>query len=163
MPRHGCGPASRPVRLLRLLPAFLVLPFLSACGEGDRPGPPPEQLPGVWIAIESEFVQVAPPRQSVDMVALGGSVTLILRPDGTFVLDVVAPGDTRPWRREGIWIDDWDVLRLEYTAGQMGVNEFDMRWRDEVLILRNADSNWNFGAGSEPAKWNLRMVKHGGS
>ncbi|TVR61401.1 MAG: hypothetical protein EA422_12565 [Gemmatimonadales bacterium] len=159
MPRHGPGSATWLVRPLILLAVLLLLPSLSACGDDERPGPPPQELPGIWVATESEFVSRSPPARTVEIVSLGGSVLLFLRPDGTFALDLTAPGAPAPWRREGIWIDDWDVLRLEYTVGGGGVNEFDMRYRDNVLSLRGADSFYDFGTGGEDARWNLLMVK----
>jgi hypothetical protein len=135
----------------------LLLP--AACGDETSTGPPPEEFPGVWVATESEFVRVASPSARVDLVALGGSVVLVLRPNETFALDLTLPGEPRPWRREGIWFDEGDVLRLEYQVGGGGVNEFDMDWRDNVLRLSGADSWFDFGSGGEAAKWNLRMVK----
>jgi len=152
---------SRPGRASALVLLVWLVTLLSACGDDGTTFPNPAELPGVWEAIESEFVQVAPPRQRVDLVALGGSVVLVLWPDRTFTLALTGPDAHAPWEREGVWIPDEDVLRLEYQEGGTGVNEFDMDWRDGVLRLRGGDSLYQFDvdAPPEPAKWNLRLQR----
>jgi len=138
---------------------FLALaPLITACG-GDGPaGPPPAELPGLWVAIESEFVLRSSPSERVEIVALGGAVILGLRRDGSFFLSLTLPGEPRPWGREGTWISEGDVLRLEFDSG--GQQEFDMDWRDDILRLTKGHVLFDFGTGRpEEAEWNLRLVK----
>lgn len=79
------------------LALFAAVLGLAGCGDDDPSGPggiSTADLAGTWNATAFEYSQagVGPAVPSYDIVAEGGSATLVIQADGSFTLTTVDPG-----------------------------------------------------------------------
>lgn len=124
----------------------------------DETGPSAEELAGTWQATEVEYVSVSQPVQSVDVIAAGGSATLVLANAGTFTWTITPVGEPAQVR-SGDWEAGGDVLTLTETGVPfMSEFQFNVVLTGNTLTLSGADSEYDFDGDSqeEPAK--LSMV-----
>ncbi len=70
-----------------LISSALALLLMTACG--DATGVEPDDLAGTWVATSLVFTSVADNTVSVDEVALGAAVTLVLVADATYTFTFV--------------------------------------------------------------------------
>lgn len=136
----------------------LLTPFVAACSDDDPTGPSSTDLEGTWTVTRIEFVSVADPGVSVDLMDEGITATLVLEADGDFFLTVVDPVEG-----EETFSGHWtltDVLTLEHGGGQFeGEWQFDVVLNDDTLRLTGADAEFEFDGASEPAKLNLTATR----
>ncbi len=71
-----------------LISSALALLLMTACG--DATGVEPDDLAGTWVATSLVFTSVADNTVSVDEVALGAAVTLVLVADATYTFTFVS-------------------------------------------------------------------------
>lgn len=96
--------------VLGLLPGLAL-----ACG-GDAAGPSASELTGTWQATQVEYVRVADPSTSVDLIAdENWTVTLVLTSSGGYTLTQTPPGGG-PRVSTGTWDLDGDVLNVAPTG-----------------------------------------------
>jgi hypothetical protein len=119
-----------------------ALALVGGC-DSDGATEPPAGLAGTWDATKVEFVRVANPSQKIDVVPLGGALTLTLAETGTFTVLVAFPGDA-PWTTAGTWQASSDVLTLNYTSGLSGTHQFDMMLSGNTLSLNGAHTEFEF-------------------
>lgn len=92
--------------------------------ETDPTGVEPANLAGTWTATAIVFTSVANPTLSVDEVADGATMTLVLSADGTYTWNFVFPGE--PDENEtGTYTVSGSILTVAQTGGSqetMGVS-----------------------------------------
>jgi hypothetical protein len=76
----------------------LTTPLLIGCG--DATGIQPVDLAGSWVASEYRFTNPANTAQTVDLVAVGGSLSLMIMADGNYTVTIQEPGNV-PETRSG--------------------------------------------------------------
>ncbi|HEY5676301.1 MAG TPA: hypothetical protein VIR81_05930 [Myxococcales bacterium] len=97
----------------------------------------------------------------MDLVAMGGTVRLVLSENKSFKLTITEPGEPVQ-EMVGTWAAVADELTLSYTIGSnAGAMQFAMTMSGATLGLAGADTDYDFDDDgvSEPAKVNLTMVK----
>jgi len=130
-----------------------------ACGGDGGAGPSPQSLVGTWGATKAELVMVSNPSTKVDLVAMGGTVQLVLTTANTFTLTVSMPGE--PLEQSGGTWSSGDVLTLTYTSGRSGNQQFDISLSGNTLTLTGADTDYDFDDDGvyEAAKVNLALLR----
>jgi hypothetical protein len=130
-----------------------------ACGGDGGTGPSPETLVGTWGATKAEFVSVASPSTKVDLVAMSGTVQLVLTAAKTFTLTVTVPGAPDEVSA-GTWSSS-DILSLTFTSGHAGTMQFQLNLSGNTMTLSGADAEFDFNQDGvdEPAKLNLVLQR----
>lgn len=137
-----------------LIPVAL-LAALVACGGGER-SPPVERLAGRWRATRIEYAGVGG-GASVELIAQGGSGSLVLRAEGTALLTLTPPGMAprvidAPWSLDGAFLT-------------LGTATNNLNWAIELtgdtLRLSGAQAGYDLdGDGtSDPAQLNLAFSR----
>jgi len=130
----------------------------SACG-GDGGGPSQSELVGTWQVVKCEYVSRTG-LGTVELIAGGGSGTLILTSDDTLKINVVpASGPTVSF--VGTYeIDGIDLMRVT-PAGATWYWAFDMSLSGGSLRLTNGGGAYDFNHDGQPdqAIWNLEMTR----
>lgn len=138
----------------------LAVGAAAACGGGG--GPSPESLTGSWSATKAEIVQVSSPSTKVDLVAMGGTLSLVLTAAKTFTLTVSIPGEPVE-QAKGTWSSSSDVLTLTYSlpGPPYGEMQFDMSLSGSTLTLLGASMSYDFNDDGveEDGKANLTLVR----
>ncbi|MGD2152406.1 MAG: lipocalin family protein [Gemmatimonadales bacterium] len=139
---------------------LLSLPLLAgaalACGS-DGVGPAPDQIAGTWTATKMEYVSVAQPAQTVDLIDEGGTATLLLNEVGTYTFTVTPNGEPQTVET-GDWELNGDVMTVT-PDGVIFELQFDVALSGNTLSLSGADAEYDFGGGPEDAKLNLELVR----
>jgi hypothetical protein len=87
---------------------------------------------------------------TVDIVAAGGTVTLVLNADSTYQLTVTPSGGS-PDVSAGTWSNSIDVMTVRET-GMTGEMQFQMTYTATTLTLTGANTSYDFnGDGTEEA------------
>lgn len=97
------------MKLRHLTTSAMALLVLSACS--DSTGVEPDDLAGTWEATEAVVTSVADPTVSVDFVAEGGTITLVLNADAGYVFTSSFPGED-PEVEIGTYSVSGDVLTI---------------------------------------------------
>jgi len=137
---------------------LLFLGAAVACG-GDGVGPSPDEIAGTWTATKVEYVSVSQPVQTVDLIAQGGTATLVLNAAGTYTFTLTPNGEPTVVDN-GDWELDGDII----TVMPNGTNfelQFDVALSGNTLSLSGADTEYDFDADqqNEDAKLNLVLVR----
>lgn len=142
----------------RMVLAAACASALVACDDGT--GPSAEELAGTWNATKAELVSVANPSIRLDVVALGGTVQLVLNENKTFTLTSTLPGEPAEVA-SGTWSSSVDQLTLTFTSGLSGDMQFDMALSGDTLTLGGADDDFDFNDDGveEPAKVYLTLAR----
>jgi hypothetical protein len=128
-----------------------MLVMTTACGGDDGSGPSESELAGTWRATKYELVSVANPSLKVDMVALGGTVTMTLSSSGAFTLVAQMP-DEPAETFTGTWEASSEILTLDFVTGLSGDMQFDMSLSGNILTLSGADAEMDLdGDGQDEA------------
>jgi len=134
---------------------FLVLAAaLGGCG--GESGPPADELTGSWQATRIEYVGVESGR-SIELVAAGGSGSLILSEDGTGIL-TIEPADRPLILINAPWSLDGSYLTLGTPSNNLN---WSVEIRDGTLLLRGANKSYDIdGDGTDDAaKLNLDFTR----
>ncbi len=145
-------------RLGALALAAVLISGLACDGGGGSLGPPKADLTGTWRATSSIYVSEAAPPQSVDLVTLGATVTLVLDANNTFTYTMTPAGGT-PSVVTGTWQASADVFTL-VASGSTGNWQWNYTLSATTLALTGANGEYDFNgdATAEPAKWNLVLA-----
>lgn len=83
------------MRLNRILPAVLVASSLGliGCDEGGSTEPEISQFAGVWTATTVQYTAHADAQRTLDIVPLGGGLSLNIDSDGDFSGTLTFPGE----------------------------------------------------------------------
>lgn len=140
----------------RFLALATVLGGAISCGGENSAGPSPSSITGTWQATKVEYVSTTG-LGTVDVVALGGSATLVLNADQTFTY-VCTLGATTIEDLTGTW-DTSDGLTLSMSATNK--MQFDASLSGNTLTLAGADRGYDFNDDDvwEPAKLNLTLTR----
>jgi hypothetical protein len=132
---------------------LVVVPAVLAACSGAS-GPDADALVGSWQATKIEYRSTRSPA-AVDLVAGGGSGSLVLDADGTFTFSVTPPAGP-PESFTGTWEASGDVMTIR-RSDRRGEMQFDLAVAADVLSLSGADAEFDFdGDGrDEPAKLDL--------
>ena len=133
----------------------IVLGAVAACKNDKATGPSPTSIVGTWQATKVQYVSTTG-LGSVDVVAQGGSATLVLNSDQTFSFTC-----SKCWSDKlltGTW-SVTDVLTLK-----MGTNnemQFDATLSGDALSLTGADRDYDFNSDGkgEPGKLNIALAR----
>jgi hypothetical protein len=138
--------------------SIALLLSAAACGD-DSAGPTASQITGTWQATQVEFVRVAAPAVSVDLIAAGGSATLVLASDRNFTYTVTPPGELTGLET-GTWELDGAILTMTPTHLTFSL-QFEVQLSGDTLRLSGADAEYDFDGDhvAEPAKLNLVLVR----
>lgn len=136
----------------------LLLGAAVACGE-DSAGPSQDDIVGTWEATVMEFVSVSAPVDTVDLIADGGSATLVLAANGTYTFTVTPVGDP-PDVQTGTWELGGEVMTVSPTGLPFSY-QFDVVLAGDTLSLSGADAEYDFDGDDVPeaAKLNLVLVR----
>lgn len=129
-----------------------------ACGGDGGGGPSQSELVGTWQVVKCEYVstQVG----TIDLIAGGGTGTLLLTADDTIKIDVI-PATGAPVHFVGTYeIDGIDLMRVT-PAGVTWYWAFDMNLSGNHLTLKNGAAEYDINNDGTPdqAKWNMGMTK----
>lgn len=139
---------------------FVVLSLLVvaalACGDGSV-GPAASDITGTWQATQVEYVSVAQPSQSVDLIAdEDWTVTLALAANGTYTFTQTPPGE-QPQTSTGTWELDGDVFNVAPTGTQYRL-QFEIALSGSTLSLTGADAEYDFDDDGSPEDAKLNLV-----
>jgi hypothetical protein len=141
--------------------AAAILLAAGACNDDDGTGPSPSALAGTWNATKFEYVEVANPANKIDVIPLGGTLTVVLTGAGAFTAASTFPGEA-PFNAAGTWSASADVFTLNFTSGMSGTQQFDFSLSGNTLTLNGADAEFDFDDDDvdDPAKLNLVLVRN---
>jgi hypothetical protein len=106
----------------------------AAFGGGDGgSGPSPSAITGTWQATSMLFVSQADPKVSVDVIAAGGSATLTLDANKSYLMVLTLPA-TAPETTTGTWSLSGDVLTM-VPDGMKGNIQFNVTLSGQTLKL----------------------------
>lgn len=137
------------------LAALAALPIL-AMGCKDTTGITIETLAGTWNATQFQFTNTADPTQTVDVIALGVTFTIVVSANGDYAATMQEPGEL-PEVEEGTVSIVGDVITVS-ESGQGSPTPFSAVRSGNTLTLTNTDEEYDFDedGGEEPAS--LRIV-----
>jgi hypothetical protein len=132
-----------------------LLALLAACSSGTAP--PADDFVGTWHATKVEYASTSG-MGMVDIVALGGTVTLQLNADKTAVLTITPAGQS-PQVTSGAWSNSIDVFN--FTVGSSNGWSWDYSLSAGTLTLTGADTSYDFddNGTQDDAKFNLTLTK----
>ncbi|MCH8143895.1 MAG: lipocalin family protein [Gemmatimonadetes bacterium] len=141
--------------LNRAIGILLLAAAASACG--DSTGLDPNDLEGTWVASVWELTNPASASQSVDMLAAGGSMTIVFRSDGTFTSTILEPNETVPDVDTGTYEVVGSALTIA-ESGQGSPTLFQAVRDGSTLTLTSSDEDydWDDDGTDDPA--NMRIV-----
>jgi hypothetical protein len=134
---------------------IVLLTTLASCGDKGT-APKPEVMAGTWTASKVEYVSRTSSSR-VDLVAAGGSATLVLDAAGSF-LYVETPAGGQPDSTAGSWHASADVLEM-MPAGATYTRQFDYSFSANSLVLSGGGALYDFGSGLEEATLNLAFTR----
>ena len=127
-----------------------------ACGD-DAAGPSPSEITGTWQATHVEYVSVAQPTVSVDLIVDEDyTVTLVLAANGSYTFTQTPPGEP-PQTSTGTWEVDGDVFDVAPTGTQYRL-QFEIALSGNTLSLSGADAEYDFDGDDTPEDAKLNMV-----
>ncbi len=106
------------------------------------PGEPSDAFEGTWDATKLEYTSVASPTTKVDVIALGGSYSVVLNGDGTVQASLRAPGETEPTVVSGTWSVEGSTFTLAPNAGPSLV--FTYTLSGTTLTVAGASNAYDF-------------------
>jgi hypothetical protein len=153
-------PGENNVRVAKMTLIGAILLTSAACGDGGS-GPEPSELAGTWHATKVEFVSMADPGQRIELVSLGGTVTMTLAEASTFRIDASTPGEPME-TTTGSWSASRDVLTFHWLEGPFTHEwQFDMTLSGNTLTLSGAHDSFDFDDNGvdEDAFLNVVLVR----
>ena len=139
---------------------FLILVACAIIGAaGCKSSSSPEDeagLIGTWRATQAEFLSAADSNMRVDIVAQGGTLTLLLEA-ASFTLTIDEP-DAEPDVTTGTWTSSSDTLTLTPTGASFNV-QFDMTRSGNTLTLRGGHVEFDFHGTPEEAILNMVLTR----
>ena len=129
-----------------------------ACSN-DGVGPSVDQIVGTWTATKVEYVSVSQPVQTVDLIAEGGTATLVLNANESYTFTLTPSGEP-PVIDTGDWDLDGDIFTV-MPNGTTFELQFEIALSGNTLTLSGADAEYDFDDDQqeEDAKMNLVLVR----
>ena len=129
-----------------LISSALALVLVTGCG--DATGVTADDLAGTWTTQSMFFTSVAEPLLSVNLVAFGASLTLVLGADETYSSTFVFPGGEPTEEEMGTYTMSGSTLTLSETGA--GSRTFTISWDGDTMTL-TLDDVFDFTEGIEGA------------
>lgn len=133
----------------------LLLGAVAACSGSNATGPSPASIVGTWQATKVQYVSTTG-LGTVDLVAQGGTATLVLDADHTFQYTCTPAG-----KPAEVLTGTWDVSDV-LTLSMSPTNEmqFDASLSGNTLTLTGAyrDYDFNNDGMGEPARLNMTLT-----
>lgn len=116
-------------------------------------------LVGTWTVTRYELVSTSSASAKVDLITLGGTVTLVMKSDGSYQMTMKVPGEPDE-TVAGSWNVSGDVLTTT-QVGMSGNMQFDCVLSGSTLTLTGADAEWDFNGDGidDPAKLNMTATR----
>jgi hypothetical protein len=133
---------SKSLWICALVAASLFL--VAGCKSSTTP-PPADSFIGTWHATKAEFTSIADSGTKADIVAQGGSVTLVIDA-ATAVMTITKPGED-PVVDTASWTASSDVFTLTWTSGLNGEAQFDYVLNGDNLTLEGGHFPFDFTPG----------------
>ncbi len=131
----------------------LLLATVAACGGDKATGPSATSIVGTWQAIHVQYLSTTG-LGTVDVIAQGGSATLVLNADQTFQYTCAAAGE--------FLTGTWDVSDgLTLAISPTNKMQFDASLAGNTLTLSGADREYDFNSDGvrEPAKLSITLTR----
>jgi hypothetical protein len=138
----------------------LVAAMVAAgCSSDGGSGPSPSDVSGAWQLTKMQFVSQANPQLSVDLIAQGGTATMTIDADKTFVIILNAPS-TPTETIAGTWSLSGSVLTMVRT-GKSGDLQFQVTLTAQTIKLAGASVEFdvNDDGTDEPATLNIEGTR----
>lgn len=144
-----------------LLALAAVATAALGCGKSST-APEPASFAGSWQATRVEY-RATQSSDVQDIIAAGGTGSLVLGADGTFQL-TLAPVDDEPFSATGTWQASGDEFTLTPTNVPNTQWQFSFSLSATVLTLSGADADYDFDKDGtmEAAKLYLTLSRSGG-
>jgi hypothetical protein len=133
---------------------LFLLPALG-CGGGDTTGVEEDDLVGTWEATEYKLFDFGDPVREFDLIAAGGSATIVFEGDGTFQL---ALAGAEPALTTGSWALQGDHQLILTESGAAEGTLVDVSLWTTVLILGCDEWEFDFDEGPVPAQLSALFV-----
>jgi len=120
-----------------ILVLFVPLSLFVSCGndEDDISTDGIEEIVGTWTATKATF-------NGIDVVELGGDVTLVIQSSGRFTLTLQRPGEAAMVFKGKLGFDEqW--LAVEYDSDPGEIEYYDVTYDDQNLHI-GANSEFDF-------------------
>ncbi len=145
---------------LRWLAGCMVLLLVvgMGCGGDDPSGPSKAEITGTWQATKVEYTTPAGVPM-VDLIALGGSASLVLNTDNSLVYTITPAGGVANVTT-GTWQLSTDMMTVTPT-GMLFSWQFDVEYSTDELRMSGADVEFDYDNDDidEPAKLNLVLTR----
>jgi hypothetical protein len=132
----------------------LTTPLLIGCG--DATGIQPVDLAGSWVASEYRFTNPANTAQTVDLVAVGGSLSLMIMADGNYTVTIQEPGNV-PETRSGTVEVRGDTLTIS-ESGQGSPTDYLAQRSGDTLTMTTSDEEFDFDQDGTDEPADVRAV-----
>ena len=138
--------------------AVLAVVAVAACNDSTGAGNGIEvaDLVGTWNATVLEFTNQANTSQKVDLIAMGGSVSMVVSSNGNYALTITFPGDPAEVEAGTISING-NLLTLTET-GEVDPTEFVANLSGNTLTLTSSDEEYDFDDDDSDEPASLRVV-----
>jgi hypothetical protein len=110
-----------------------------------------DDLIGTWNATEFVFSDFGDPVTDFDVLAEGGSVTMVIRADGTFTLTFTI-GGLEPDVVDGTWDLQGDDVLILTEEGEVDGLALEISLDGTTLTVYSDDVEFDFGDGEIPAQ-----------
>lgn len=142
----------------RVILAGLVSGLVAACS-GDSTGNSIPNIVGTWRATKFEFVSVANAATRIDLIAAGGTGTVVISSNGSFSTTLTAPGSS-PIVSTGTYVETATTLTVTITnPPPTQVLNFTMAVSGSAMVLSGAQTTFDFGSGSVTAYVNINLTR----
>ncbi len=144
---------TRPIRLVCALAACAAL---GGCLSGPT-GPTPAEITGTWQATSYVYLNKNG-LDDYDMIAAGGSATLVLRADKSAELRRTRPGQA-PEVIPGTWM--LDAERFGFILGPGNDWNFEVKLTGNTLRLTDCIMSYDFhdDGTMEQAEWQMTLTR----
>ena len=130
-----------------LISSTLALVLMTACG--DATGVEPDDLAGTWTATSMVFTSTADPTLSVDIVAEGAALTIVLVADATYTFTFTFPGEETE-NEAGAYTASGTDLTFSPT-GTGSPESFTLSRDGDTMTLTDSDELFDFTLDVEEA------------
>jgi len=130
------------------------------CGSDDSTGPQLQDVVGTWHATKAQVTSLveAPFVATIDIVASGGTLQVVLNANHTYSSTVTFPGEA-PETSSGTYTQTATTLSLINDQNSGGdVIVFDVALSNGTLLLTNGIITFDFGSGEVASKLDLTLV-----
>lgn len=131
---------------------------VTGCKKEGSTGPGATAISGSWTATSVQYVN--PSYTTVDVIALGGTATLVLGADSSFVYTYTPQGGS-PQVTTARWeMVSADLMRVTPT-GATWYWAFDVALSGNTLTLRGGQGEYDFNNDhqNEPCTWNMVLTR----